>query len=62
MASFLIKFLIALLILVVGFFVLVGIIGALKGMTSAEIFQAIGDASIFTKEFWTNFSLFAGGM
>lgn len=58
MASFLIKFLISLLALVVGFFVLIGIVGAIKGMTSGEILQAIGDASIFTKEFWTNISLF----
>lgn len=59
-ASFIVKFILALVIIVILFFVAVAGIGIYKGMTTGEVLRAIGDASIFTKEFWTQTGGVAG--
>lgn len=53
-AVFVVKFIITLLLIVAVFFATVAVIGVFKGISTAEVFHAIGDASIFTKEWWTN--------
>lgn len=53
-AAFVFKFIITLVAIVAAFFVAVGIIGVVTGNSTAEVLHAIGDASIFTKEYWTN--------
>lgn len=53
-AAFVVKFFIALLLIVALFFAAVALIGVFKGISTAEVLQAIGDASIFTREWWTN--------
>lgn len=53
-AAFVFKFIITLVAIVAAFFVAVALIGVFKGISTAEVLQAIGDASIFTKEWWTN--------
>lgn len=53
-AAFVFKFIITLVSIVAAFFVAVAIIGVFKGVSTAEVLRAIGDASIFTKEYWTN--------
>ena len=52
-ANFVIGFIVTLVALVVLIFVAIAMIGVYKGMTTGEVLHAIGDASIFTKEFWT---------
>lgn len=53
-AVFVVKFIITLLLIVALFFVAVALIGVFKGVSTGEVLRAIGDASIFTKEWWTN--------
>ncbi len=53
-AAFVFKFIITLVAIVAAFFVAVAIVGVFKGVSTAEVLRAIGDASIFTKEYWTN--------
>ena len=53
-AAFVFMFIITLVAIVAAFFVAVALIGVFKGISTAEVLQAIGDASIFTKEYWTN--------
>lgn len=53
-SAFVVKFFIMLLLIVAAFFVAVALIGVFKGVSTAEVLRAIGDASIFTKEWWTN--------
>lgn len=53
-SAFVVKFFIMLLLLVATFFAAVALIGVFKGISTAEVLHAIGDASIFTKEWWTN--------
>lgn len=53
-AVFVVRFIISLIAIVAIFFVAVALIGVFKGISTAEVFHAIGDASIFTKEWWTN--------
>lgn len=53
-AAFVVKFFIALLLIVALFFAAVALIGVFKGISTAEVLRAIGDASIFTREWWTN--------
>ncbi len=53
-ATFLIKFVITLVVIVAIFFVAVAIIGVFTGKGTAEILHSIGDATIFTREWWTN--------
>ena len=53
-AAFVFKFIITLVAIVAAFFVAVALIGVFKGISTGEVLRAIGDASIFTKEFWTN--------
>ena len=53
-AAFVFKFIITLVAIVAAFFVAVGIIGVVTGNSTTEVLNAIGDASIFTKEWWTN--------
>lgn len=53
-AVFAVKFIITLLLIVAAFFVAVALIGVFKGISTAEVLRAIGDASIFTREWWTN--------
>lgn len=53
-AAFVFKFVITLVAIVAAFFVAVALIGVFKGVSTAEVLHAIGDASIFTKEYWTN--------
>lgn len=53
-AAFVFKFIITLVAIVAAFFVAVALIGVFKGVSTAEVLRAIGDASIFTKEYWTN--------
>ena len=52
-AAFVFKFIITLVAIVAAFFVAVALIGVFKGVSTAEVLHAIGDASIFTKEYWT---------
>lgn len=53
-AAFVFKFIITLVAIVAAFFVAVALIGVFKGESTGEVLRAIGDASIFTKEYWTN--------
>lgn len=53
-AVFVVRFIISLIAIVAIFFVAVALIGVFKGISTAEVLHAIGDASIFTKEWWTN--------
>ncbi len=53
-AAFVFKFIITLVAIVAAFFVAVALIGVFKGISTAEVLHAIGDASIFTREWWTN--------
>lgn len=53
-AVFAVKFIITLLLIVAAFFVAVALIGVFKGISTAEVLRAIGDASILTREWWTN--------
>lgn len=53
-AAFVYKFVITLVAIVAAFFVAVALIGVFKGESTGEVLRAIGDASIFTKEWWTN--------
>lgn len=53
-SAFVVKFFFMLLLIVAVFFVAVALIGMFKGISTAEVLHAIGDASIFTKEWWTN--------
>lgn len=53
-AAFVFKFVITLVAIVAAFFVAVALIGVFKGESTGEVLRAIGDASIFTKEYWTN--------
>lgn len=53
-AVFVVRFIISLIAIVAIFFVAVAVIGVFKGISTAEVLLAIGDASIFTKEWWTN--------
>lgn len=53
-SAFVLSFLITIVAIVTIFFVAVAVIGVSKGMSTGEVLRAIGDASIFTKEFWTN--------
>ena len=53
-AVFVVRFIISLIAIVAIFFVAVAVIGGFKGISTAEVLLAIGDASIFTKEWWTN--------
>ena len=53
-AAFVFKFVITLVAIVAAFFVAVALIGVFKGVSTGEVLRAIVDASIFTKEWWTN--------
>ena len=53
-ATFILKFLITLLLIVALFFAAVFVISIFKGVSTGDVLRAIGDASIFTREWWTN--------
>lgn len=60
-ATFIIKFLITLLLIVALFFAAVFVISIFKGVSTGDVLRAIGDASIFTSEWWTNTGVAAFG-
>lgn len=53
-ATFWVKFIITIILIVALFFVAVAIIGVFTGKSTGEILHSIGDATIFTREWWTN--------